>query len=385
MIAAPPLALYLHFPWCLSKCPYCDFNSRALPQGKAGEYSQQVYIDAVCRELSGLAAQLPLSFRERPLVSIFFGGGTPSLMAVLSLERLLNQVHRFFCLAGDCEITLEANPGAQDNQRLKEFVSAGVNRISLGVQSFNDHLLSSIGRIHDAAVARRAIDLALRYAPRVNLDLMYALPGQTLEQVAQDIRAATSSGAGHISFYQLTVEPATAFYHALPPNLPDHDLGADMQELVTSTLGAAGFFQYEVAAYAKDNQQCQHNLNYWQFGDYLAVGAGAHGKLTLDGTVYRYANQDAISRYSATAAAPRSLVAVGQHELTLEFMMNALRLNSGFTTALFEQRTGLGYSSIAAIVNQAIAEGLLKRDGTQISPTRYGQHMLNSLLHKFSP
>jgi oxygen-independent coproporphyrinogen-3 oxidase len=319
----------------------------------------------------------------RRIGSIFIGGGTPSLLTAGGLERLLTDVRATVALLDDVEITLEANPGAIDSERFAAFRAAGVTRLSLGVQSFDDAKLAALGRIHGAADARRAVELAQRNFPRVNLDLMYALPGQTLADAQRDLATAIASGVGHISAYHLTVEANTAFHRA-PPALPDDDLAADMQETVESTLAAAGYGHYETSAFARAEQCCRHNLNYWTFGDYLGIGAGAHGKLTgPSGGVVRETRPRHPNDYLTEPRAAPARQRVDTADLPGEFMMNALRLIDGFPTDLFTQRTGLPLAIIDDSVERAIADGLLNRIGSQLVPTLLGQRHLNALIGRF--
>jgi oxygen-independent coproporphyrinogen-3 oxidase len=364
-----PLSLYIHVPWCLKKCPYCDFNSHeahgGIPEG--------AYVEALLRDVD---ASLP-EVAGRTVATAFIGGGTPSLLSAEALDRLLGGVLRRLTFADDAEITLEANPGAIEAAKFAAFRAAGVTRLSLGIQSFDDEKLKSLGRIHSADEAKRAADLALRHFERVNLDLMYGLPGQTLAEARRDIETAVGFGPGHLSAYHLTVEPNTAFFHA-PPDLPDDDLAADMQEMVESTLAAAGYAHYETSAFARPGEPCRHNLNYWTFGDYLGIGAGAHSKVAGR----REARPRGPKDYLADPVS-RSWQAIAHDDLAGEFMMNALRLIDGFEAALFEQRTGLPLATIEAALRRAEGEGLLVREAGRIAPTPLGQRFLNRLIALF--
>ena len=364
----PPLSLYIHIPWCLKKCPYCDFNSHEVRDG----IPEAAYVDALQRDLD---AVLPL-VAGRTVQSVFIGGGTPSLLSAAAIREILGVSPRL-TFAEDAEVTLEANPGAIEAAKFVGFREAGVTRLSLGIQSFDDARLKTIGRIHSSDEARRAIDLALRNFERVNVDLMYGLPGQTLAGARRDIESAVAYGAGHISAYHLTIEPNTTFHHA-PPDLPDDDLAADMQEMVEETLAAAGYGHYETSAFARPGQQCRHNLNYWNFGDYLGLGAGAHSK--FDGR--REARPRSPKDYLADPVA-RQWQAIAAADLAGEFMMNALRLIDGFDAALFEERTGLPLATIEAALSQAENEGLLVRNAERIAPTPLGQRFLNRLIGRF--
>jgi putative oxygen-independent coproporphyrinogen III oxidase len=364
----PPLSFYVHIPWCLKKCPYCDFNSHEAKDG----IPEAAYVDALRRDLDGA---LPM-VAGRTVQSVFIGGGTPSLMSAGAIREILGAPPRL-TFADDAEVTLEANPGAIEAAKFAAFRDAGITRLSLGIQSFDDAKLKSLGRIHSADEAKRAADLALRHFERVNFDLMYGLPGQTLAEAHRDIETAIGFGPGHISAYHLTIEPNTAFHHA-PPDLPDDDLAADMQEMVEDTLAAAGYGHYETSAFAKPGQQCRHNLNYWAFGDYLGIGAGAHSK--VDGR--REARPRNPRDYLADPVS-RRWQTIAADDLAGEFMMNVLRLVEGFDAALFEQRTGLPLAAIEPALRQAEAEGLLARSAGRIAPTLLGQRFLNRLIGLF--
>lgn len=380
LVAPPPLALYVHWPWCVKKCPYCDFNSHE-SRGEVSDDSEAAYLAAL---IADLEAALPQIW-NRPVVSVFIGGGTPSLMRAETADALLAAIRMRLPLHPGAEITLEANPGTAEAAKFAAFREAGVNRLSIGVQSFDDAKLAALGRIHGSAEARRAIDLALTHFERVNLDLMYALPRQSLKEAERDIATAIASGVGHISAYHLTLEPNTPFHHA-PPPLPDDDLAADMQEMVEERLAAAGFTHYETSAFAKPEQHCQHNLNYWTFGDYLGLGAGAHSKLSNHETIWREARHRNPRAYMEGAArgdfiSTRQVVA--RADLPGEFMMNALRLNEGFPLGLFTERTGLPLSMIEESALAARRNGLLETVEGSMRPTPRGRRFLNQLLAGF--
>lgn len=374
----PPLALYIHFPWCLRKCPYCDFNSH---EARGGSFPEKDYLDAL---IADLEASLPQVW-GRQVVSVFIGGGTPSLLSAGSAEMLLAEIGKNLDLAPDAEITLEANPCTVEADKFAAFRAAGINRVSLGVQSFDDRCLAALGRIHNAAEAHRAIELALKYFDNLNLDLMYALPRQTLTETRRDIEAAANSGATHISAYHLTLEPNTPFHRA-PPPLPDEDLAADMQEIVEETLASAGYQNYETSAFARPGRRCQHNLNYWSFGDYLGLGAGAHGKLTSPTGIVRevrHKHPQAYLRGLSNEDFVQERRQITEEALPFEFMMNALRLTEGFPPALFEQRTGLPLATIAHELKTAQQRGLLEVTPERIAPTLQGRRFLNDLLQIF--
>lgn len=376
-LAPPPLSLYVHIPWCVRKCPYCDFNSH---EARA-EIPEAEYLAALEADIQ---SALPLVWGRR-IVSIFFGGGTPSLLSAGGLDRLLTTIRTLLPLQPDAEITLEANPGTAEAGKFAAFRAAGVNRLSLGIQSFSDRHLAALGRIHDGEEARRAIELAARHFDNFNLDLMYGLPGQNLEEALADVETALGFAPTHLSCYQLTLEPNTAFA-AAPPELPEADHCADMQEAIEARLASADFIHYETSAFARPGHQCQHNLNYWQFGDYLGIGAGAHGKLTRHDGVLRQMRWKQPKQYLAQVLAgspvqDESLVAAA--DLPFEFMMNALRLIHGFDPALYAERTALSLIGIEAKLRRAEADGLLERTPSRIAPTLRGQRYLNRLLHSF--
>ena len=380
LAAPPPLSLYIHIPWCVKKCPYCDFNSHGLKDA----LPESAYIDALLRDLE---SSLP-DIWGRKIHSIFFGGGTPSLFSADGIDRILTGVRTLTPLLPNAEITLEANPGTVEAAKFAGFRAAGVNRISLGIQSFNPRHLQALGRIHDDSEARRAAALAATHFDTFNLDLMFALPGQTLAEALADIDTALSFHPAHLSVYHLTLEPNTPFGHTAPPNLPDDDLAADMQLAIEARLTGAGMQHYETSAYARSNHACRHNLNYWQFGDYLGIGAGAHSKLSFHDRILRRMRTKHPQQYMEAVNQGTQIVderILTRHDLPFEFMMNALRLNQGVDAALFEERTGLPLIVCTPVLAQAQAKGLLDRDATRLKPTLQGQRFLNDLLELFLP
>jgi putative oxygen-independent coproporphyrinogen III oxidase len=382
-LGLPPLALYIHIPWCVRKCPYCDFNSHALKGG----LPQDDYVAALLRDLE---QDLPRAW-GRPVSSIFFGGGTPSLFDGAHIGAILDGVGARLRLAPGLEVTLETNPGTVEHDSFDAYRRAGVNRLSFGVQSFDDGCLARLGRIHDSAQASAAIRQAQAAGfDNINLDLMYALPGQDLPMALADIERALALGPSHISHYQLTLEPNTLFHAQPPPNLPDDDHAWDIQQACQTQLAAAGYSQYEVSAYARDGQRCAHNLNYWRFGDYLGIGAGAHGKLTqpAEAGILRLAKPKTPRAYLARAGSPEGIAE--QHwiepaQRPFEFMLNALRLHDGFTEDDFEIRTGLALASIEATLARAEQRGWLQRHADRIRPSDEGQRLLNDLIGMFLP
>ena len=377
--ALPPLALYIHIPWCVRKCPYCDFNSHEA----RGEVRESVYVDALINDLD---AALP-NIWGRPVQTIFFGGGTPSLFSAASLDRLLSEVRARVPLAPAAEITLEANPGTFEAEKFAAYRKLGINRLSIGIQSFNPTHLKALGRIHDDDEARRAVAIARDNFDNFNLDLMYALPQQTLAEALADIDQAVSLGAPHISAYHLTLEPNTLFYKH-PPPLPDHDASAAMQEAIENKLQAAGYDHYETSAFAKPGRPCKHNLNYWQFGDYLGIGAGAHSKLSFRERIVRemrYKHPETYLQKVKSGAAVQEHRVIGVADLPFEFMMNALRLTDGVARALFSERTGLPISVVAKTLTRAEEKQLIARDHRHLAPTQKGQRFLNDLLEMFLP
>ncbi|MCP5264898.1 MAG: oxygen-independent coproporphyrinogen III oxidase-like protein [Burkholderiaceae bacterium] len=375
----PPLSLYVHLPWCLAKCPYCDFNSHEHPRDGVPEAR---YVDAV---LADLDAALPAIW-GRSVQTIFIGGGTPSLFSPDSIERLLSAIRARVRLVADAEITLEANPGTYDATRFEGFAQAGVNRLSIGVQSFDDQALVALGRRHDRRQALAAIESAVRHFKTFNLDLMFALPGQDPAASQADLAQALAFEPPHLSCYHLTLEPGTPFAKR-PPPLPDDDMAARMHDAIVSDLEAAGYEHYEVSAFARAGHACRHNLNYWTFGDYLGLGAGAHSKLSSYQGIFREVRQRHPSRYMAAALGTGDPIAsrepVENGERPFEFMLNALRLAQGVPAALFAERTGLGPMALAEALETARARGLMDADPTRLRPTPLGWRYLNDLLVLF--
>jgi putative oxygen-independent coproporphyrinogen III oxidase len=377
--ALPPLSIYAHFPWCVSKCPYCDFNSHAL----RGDLPEQSYLAALIVDLE---AALPQIWGRR-VGSIFLGGGTPSLFSPVALNDFLAAVRARVALVPDAEITLEANPGTFEAVKFAEFRAIGINRLSVGIQSFNPIHLKALGRIHDDAQAHAAVNIALAHFDNVNLDLMYALPSQSLDQALADVDQAIAYGVPHVSAYHLTLEPNTLF-HRLPPPLPDEDTAANMQEAIEGRLTVAGYEHYETSAFAKPGHLCRHNLNYWQFGDYLGIGAGAHGKLSFSDRVVRQMRHKHPAAYMESLVGGSALQeehAVPARDLPFEFMMNTLRLVEGFSVASYSERTGLPFAALMAALDEAQRRGLIERDHVTIRPTQRGQRFLNDLLQIFMP
>jgi putative oxygen-independent coproporphyrinogen III oxidase len=380
--ALPPLALYVHFPWCVRKCPYCDFNSHEAAGGVAA-IPEPRYLDALRADLD---AALPLIWGRR-VVSIFFGGGTPSLLSAAGLDRLLSDLRARLPLAAGCEITLEANPGTFEAARFAAYRAAGVNRLSIGVQSFDDEALRRLGRMHDGVQALAAIEAATREFDDFNLDLMYALPAQSPEAMRRDVETALALAPPHLSLYQLTIEPNTVFAKH-PPPLPDEDTAAAMHEWIEERLARAGYDHYEVSAYARPGRQCRHNLNYWLFGDYLGIGAGAHSKLSFPQRIVRLARlrQPAAYMDGALRGEPLAEAAeVPRRELAFEFMLNALRLTDGVPAGLFAERTGMPASAIEAALQRAEQRHLVERDLQRIRPTETGRRFLSDLQQLFLP
>lgn len=383
--AQPPLSLYIHIPWCVRKCPYCDFNSHeakpALSMSKGGGLPEQAYVDALLRDLE---SALPLVW-GRKVYSIFIGGGTPSLLSGAAMTRLLSEVRMRLPLVHEAEITLEANPGTVEAEKFAAFRDAGVNRLSLGIQSFSDQHLQALGRIHSSAEAKQAIDIAQQHFGNINLDLMYALPQQTLGQALQDVQTALSFAPQHLSCYHLTLEPNTLFAHQ-PPEVPDDDASSEMQQHIEQMLAAHGYEHYETSAFALPGRRSRHNLNYWQFGDYLGIGAGAHSKLSFHDKVIRQARLKQPQAYMVSVeqgAQIQTEDALGKDDLAFEFMMNALRLNDGFDEALFQERTSLPLLLIRRELEEAERRGLLVRSTGRIAPTAMGRRFLNDLLQIF--
>ena len=383
--ALPPLSLYIHIPWCVKKCPYCDFNSHevkpAMSLSNGGAFPEKKYVAALIRDLEMALPQI----WGRKVYTIFFGGGTPSLLSGEAVAEILRQVRMLLPLAMGAEITLEANPGTVEADKFAAFREAGVNRLSMGIQSFNDVHLKALGRIHSADEAKSAIAIAQQHFDNINLDLMYALPQQTQAEALQDVQTALSFSPQHLSCYHLTLEPNTLFYRN-PPALPDDDASADMQQSIEELLTENGYEHYETSAFAQANCRSKHNLNYWQFGDYLGIGAGAHSKLSFPDKILRqarYKQPQAYMQQVATGVPVQTENTVTREELPFEFMMNALRLNQGFDSRLFEERTSLSLAGIQRELNDAEQRGLLFRDHQRIAPTLQGQCFLNDLLEIF--
>ena len=369
----PPLALYVHIPWCLKKCPYCDFNSHEA----RGPVPEEAYVAALVADLE---SALPL-VGGRKIVSVFIGGGTPSLFSADAIDRLLAGVRARVPLLPAAEVTLEANPGTFERKKFAGFFAAGVNRLSLGVQSFDAQMLQALGRVHDADEARRAAEAALMIFGNVNFDLMYALPRQTVAQARADVTAALSFSPSHLSFYHLTLEPNTLF-HRYPPPLPDDDTAADIDDNVSAMLGGAGYRHYETSAYAKPGRESVHNTNYWRFGDYLGIGAGAHSKLSFADRIVRQVRWKQPSQYLERVAGGTPLMeemGVPRSDVGFEFMLNALRLVDGVPATLFAERTGYSLAQIARPIAAATAKGLLEPDPTKLKPTELGRRFLNDL------
>ena len=372
----PPLSLYVHLPWCIKKCPYCDFNSHEAPNQPA-ELPEQRYIDALVADLE---SALPLIW-GRSVHSIFIGGGTPSLFSPQAIDRLLADVRARVKLTPDCEITLEANPGTFEKDRFRAFRTAGVTRLSVGVQSFDDQHLRALGRVHDRAQAIAAVEEAASAFDTFNLDIMYALPGQTLENQAKDMQQALALSPPHISIYHLTIEPNT-YFAKFPPAIPEEDTAYAMLDQITEITQAAGLARYEVSAYAKAGHRCFHNLNYWQFGDYLGIGAGAHSKLSFAHRVVRQVRAREPRLYMDQAIAGSAVVQdteVSRTDLPFEFMLNALRLREGFKLQDFVEKTGLPFTAIEQALVEAERKGLIERDFVRVKPTERGFDFLNDL------
>jgi putative oxygen-independent coproporphyrinogen III oxidase len=375
----PPLALYIHFPWCVKKCPYCDFNSHALRD----ELPENQYLEALERDLASQCAELA----GRQVRSVFLGGGTPSLFSADAIARVLSAARRHLDIAAGAEVTLEANPGTVERGRFAEYRAAGINRVSLGAQSFDPEQLQALGRIHCVAETERAAaELHAAGLANFNIDLMYALPGQDVAGALRDIERALALAPKHVSHYQLTLEAGTMFA-AHPPTLPSDDHAALILEACQERLAQANFAQYEVSAYAQPGFQCQHNLNYWRFGDYLGIGAGAHGKLTLPGTagIVRTVQWREPRRYMTAAPRAVTRTSVAARDVPFEFMLNGLRLVEGFAIESFEARTGLRWQTIAAAVEALVRRGLLEMDGERCRPTAHGFLFLNDAVMAFLP
>jgi putative oxygen-independent coproporphyrinogen III oxidase len=382
LAALPPLSLYVHLPWCLKKCPYCDFNSHEMPGGSAA-MPEQRYLDALRADLE---AALPLVW-GRPIHSIFIGGGTPSLFSPEAIDRLLGDIRARLRLEPGCEITLEANPGTFEKDRFRAFRAAGVTRLSIGVQSFNDAHLKALGRVHDRAQALAAVQEAASAFDTFNLDIMYALPGQTLASLDEDLQTALAFSPPHISIYHLTIEPNT-YFAKFPPVVPEEDTAYAMLDHITERTEAAGLHRYEVSAYAKDGHRCVHNLNYWEFGDYLGLGAGAHGKLSFAHRIVRQVRWREPKRYMEQALAGEPVTQeteVPRTELPFEYLLNALRLKSGFALRDFTERTGLPLTAIQQGLEEGERKGLLTRDFARVRPTQRGFDFLSDLQALFLP
>jgi oxygen-independent coproporphyrinogen-3 oxidase len=374
LAALPPLSLYVHLPWCLKKCPYCDFNSHEMQPAAMPENR---YLDALVADLE---AALPLVW-GRPIQSIFIGGGTPSLFSPQGIERLLSDLRARLKLGADCEITLEANPGTFEKDRFKAFRAAGVTRLSVGVQSFNDAHLRALGRVHNSGQAIAAVEEAATAFDTFNIDLMYALPGQTLAQLEEDVTQALALAPPHLSIYHLTIEPNT-YFAKFPPVIPPEDTAYAMLDRITEMTTGVGMERYEVSAYAKPGHRCWHNFNYWQFGDYLGIGAGAHSKLSFPHRVVRQVRYREPKLYMDNALAGQALAQddeVARADLPFEFMLNALRLRDGFALQDFVDRTGLPLSAIDKPLKQAEAKGLVERDLVRVTPTERGFDFLSDL------
>ncbi|MEW7848729.1 radical SAM family heme chaperone HemW [Massilia aurea] len=377
LTALPPLSLYVHWPWCVRKCPYCDFNSH---EGK-GELPEKEYLDALRLDLE---QSLPLIW-GRKIHTVFIGGGTPSLMSAAGLDRLMSDLRTLLPLELDAEITMEANPGTFEAERFKSYRESGINRLSIGIQSFNPAHLKALGRIHDGDEALRAVEIAKNTFDNFNLDLMYALPSQTLAEARHDLETALAFAPPHLSLYHLTMEPNTVFAK-YPPALPDDDLSADMQDMIAEVTGGAGYDHYEVSAYARAGRRARHNLNYWQFGDYLGIGAGAHSKISFPHRILRQARYKQPASFIEAAKRGNPVQEeheIGRADMGFEFMLNTLRLTGGFDPNLFGERTGMSINTIAKMLNEAEAKGLIYRDHKLIRPTELGQRFLNDLQEMF--
>ncbi|WP_194721556.1 radical SAM family heme chaperone HemW [Noviherbaspirillum malthae] len=375
--ALPPLSLYVHFPWCVRKCPYCDFNSHEV----RGSFPEEEYLAAL---RSDLESALPLIW-GRKIYTIFIGGGTPSLMSAAGLDRLMSDIRSLLPLDGAAEITMEANPGTFEADKFRSYRSSGINRLSIGIQSFNERHLQALGRIHDGGEARKAVEIAHANFDNFNLDLMYALPSQTLEEARSDVAAAIGFAPPHLSLYHLTLEPNT-YFAKHPPVVPDDDASAEMQDMIAGLTSEAGYQHYEVSAYAKAGRKAKHNLNYWEFGDYLGIGAGAHSKISFPHRIVRQMRYKQPKAYLENTRAGRPIqeeFELGRDDLGFEFMLNALRLNDGFESNLFAERTGLTINAIDKALNAAEAKGLLYRDHRIIRPTELGRRFLNDLQQIF--
>ena len=382
LTALPPLSLYIHIPWCIKKCPYCDFNSHSLKNLQNG-LPEVAYVDAL---LTDLQTELP-NIWGRPVETIFIGGGTPSLFSAAAIDRLLSGVRALVKLQPEAEITLEANPGTFEIEKFHGFKDAGITRLSVGVQSFDNEMLGRLGRVHNSQEALSAIETALKLFDKVNIDLMYALPQQTVQTALDDVRTAIATGASHISAYHLTMEPNTVFGHTPPQDLPQDEAALDIEDAVHGALLEAGFAHYETSAFARLGNACRHNLNYWQFGDYVGIGAGAHGKISHHDHIERTTRRRHPSEYlAAMQSHPESAIErknIAAEDLPFEFMMNALRLQAGVPSALLQERTGVPAAHIMAQIENARKKGLLEPDPTVFKPTEQGRLFLNDLLQCF--
>jgi len=381
----PPLAVYVHFPWCVSKCPYCDFNSHALRE----VLPEDRYVAALISDLHIQAARVTGGAVSRPIHSVFMGGGTPSLFSPAAIARVIEALRAALPLSAETEITMEANPATVERGRFEEYRAAGINRVSLGAQSFDPSALKALGRIHQVEdVYRAAGELHACGLTNFNLDLMYALPGQKVAGALSDLIAALLLNPAHLSHYQLTLEPGTVFAHD-PPPLPDEDLAFAMQEECHAVLAERGFARYETSAFAREGRQCAHNLNYWNFGDYLGIGAGAHGKLTRQEGDFRIVERSTHlrepRRYQATAAMGPEWREVAPQDLPFEFMMNALRLTTGFPAAIYNERTGLSMETVQGTLSRLSGEGLLEAFDQGWRPSPRGQLFLNEVIARFLP
>ena len=386
LTALPPLSLYIHFPWCEKKCPYCDFNSHQIKDGagsnnKAG-FDEKRYIKAL---ITDLETELP-NIWSRQVHSIFIGGGTPSLLSPEGMDELLSSLRSRVNLEPDAEITMEANPGSVEASKLSGFAKAGINRISLGIQSFQDEKLKALGRIHNGADAKRAIETAMQHFKAVNLDLMYGLPNQSLEDAKEDIQTALSFKTPHLSFYNLTLEPNTYFAN-FPPKLPSEEVVDAIFEQNLELLKAAGYQRYEISAYAKKDQECKHNLNYWRFGDYIGIGAGAHGKISFPDRITRQVRERHPETYMQLMETKGNALIeakeISVKDLPFEFMLNTLRLSAGVDTSTFSERTGLPLSVISKGLSEACTKGLLDEHPGKLRPTELGLRYLNNLQELF--
>ena len=379
----PPLSLYIHIPWCLKKCPYCDFNSHEI-RGEGSHAPEEEYVAALIRDLESALSDV----WGRRLSSVFFGGGTPSLFSAKAIDTLLTAVRTLLPLEHFAEVTMEANPGTFEAQKFADFRAAGINRLSIGIQSFNPQHLKALGRVHDDQEAYRAVEIALKNFDNINLDLMYALPGQTLAEAQADIETACTQGVTHISAYHLTLEPNTLF-HRFPPNLPDDEQAAAMQDMIEQTTASHQYRNYETSAFARSGKESRHNMNYWLFGDYLGIGAGAHSKISFADKIVRQMRFKQPKEYLVKAGAGESFVQTQQiltpEDRGFEFMMNALRLTGGFETSVFLERTGLPITAVQKQLDEAEQRGLLVHDRHRIKPTVLGRRFLNDLLQIFLP